>query len=177
MFMSKCQRVYLVLVISKSRQNICWTFNYRGFQRKTFFSSSFCCNHVKMTLWEPSQRYSLVLRWHQRLCAFSPRTSVPWCWTGGAAVVVGVAGTGRDDRDSRTCAAGGEHEEHVRRLRLRSAGVEATAGRAPSGLRSFVRSPSTCAAGIGASRCTAGTVASRCHPPHISVGKAGISEG
>jgi hypothetical protein len=101
---------------------------------------------------------------------------VPLCWTGGAAVVVGVgvAGTGRDDRDSRTCAAGGEHEEHVRRLR--SAGVEATAGRALSGLPSFVRSfPDTCAAGIGASRCTAGTVASRCPLPHISVGKAGTA--
>jgi hypothetical protein len=152
-------------------------FNYRGFQRKTFFSSSFCCNHVKMTLWEPSQRYSLVLRWHQRLCAFSPRTSVPWCWTGGAAVVVGV-GWDRSRRPRQPHMRSGRGARGARAAApIRGSGGH---GRPRAFRPSFVRSLFVPRYVCGPDRCQSlhGRHSRQSlSPPHISVGKAGISEG
>jgi hypothetical protein len=91
--------------------------------------------------------------------SFSPRPTVVPHWRAPWVVVV-AAGTGCDDRDSRTCSAAGEHDEHVRRLR----GSGGHGGRrvvAP--LRAFVRSPI---------RVRPGSVSVAARPAHSPVGVA-----
>lgn len=153
-------------------------FNYRGFQRKTFFSSSFCCNHVKMTLWEPSQPYSLLRLASTTLRLFTADKRAVvldwWCRRGSG------------------CGCGWDRSRRPRQPHMRS-GRGARGARAAAPIRgsgghgrprafrpSFVRSLFVPRYVCGPDRCQSlhGRHSRQSlSPPHISVGKAGISEG